>query len=270
MDLMDMPTGTQSLSRSIRLLRVLATRGDIGWRLSDLAAACELDKSTAHRMLAALMKERLVQQRLGDKRYLPGPLLFELGLSVHGQHAFQSAAQARLAPWARRMEASALLLLRSGFEYVCSVRAGLARLPGLMVEQGTRRPLFTSVGGVAILQTLDEDEAREVLANNIAQEIAKRGDARLPLLARMRERSARHGFGVNLGDVVGGVHAFAVPLPGPDGTAFASLCLIGTAERFPEARLEEVREELARMAVQLQAESATLLFAAAPNHKSNM
>ena len=50
-----MPTGTQTLSRSIRLLRVLATRGDIGWRLSDLAAACELDKSTAHRMLAGLL-----------------------------------------------------------------------------------------------------------------------------------------------------------------------------------------------------------------------
>lgn len=268
---MDMPTGTQSLSRSIRLLRVLATRGEIGWRLSDLAAACELDKSTAHRILAALQKERLVQQRAGDRRYLPGPLLFELGLSVHGQHAFQDVARARLAPWSRRMDGSALLLLRSGHEYVCSVRAGPARLPGLMVEQGTRRPLFTSVGGVAILQTFGEDEAREVLANNVEQEVAKRGTARLPLLEKMRERSARHGFGVNLGDVVSGVHAFAVPLRGPEGTAFASVCLIGTAERFPPSRLQEVHEELTRLAGELQQEAQQLLFApAGPNQKSNM
>jgi hypothetical protein len=33
------PAGTQSLTRSIKLMRVLATRGEIGWRLSDLAAA---------------------------------------------------------------------------------------------------------------------------------------------------------------------------------------------------------------------------------------
>ncbi|TFZ02748.1 MarR family transcriptional regulator [Ramlibacter henchirensis] len=257
---MDMPTGTQSLSRSIRLLRVLATRGEIGWRLSDLAVACELDKSTAHRMLAALLKERLVQQRAGDRRYLPGPLLYELGLSVHGQHAFQAAAQARLAPWARRMEASALLLLRSGFEYVCSVRVGPARLPGLMVEQGTRRPLFTSVGGVAILQTLPAEEAREVLANNIEQEVAKRGEGRLEALQRMRQESARHGFGVNLGDVVSGVHAFAVPIAGPDASAFAALCLIGTAERFPASRVDEIRDELTRMAGELRKDAAALLW----------
>lgn len=266
---MDMPTGTQSLGRSIRLLRVLATRGDIGWRLSDLAAACDLDKSTAHRMLAALLRERLVQQRPGDRRYLPGPLLYELGLSVHGQHAFQAAAQARLEAWSRRMDGSALLLLRSGYEYVCSVRAGPARLPGLMVEQGTRRPLFTSVGGVAILQTLADDEARDVLANNIEQEVARRGDARLPHLRKMQERSARHGFGVNLADVVSGVHAFAVPVRGADGAAFAAVCLIGTAERLPAARLEEVHQELLRVAAELQAQAAALLFGV-PNQKSNM
>jgi DNA-binding IclR family transcriptional regulator len=257
---MDMPTGTQSLARGIKLLRVLATRGDIGWRLSDLAAACGLDKGTAHRMLAALVIERLVQQRPGDKRYLPGPLLYELGLSLHGQHAFQGAAEKQLAAWVRRVDASALLLLRSGCEYVCSVRAGPAKVPGLMVDQGTRRPLFTSVGGVAILQALPPDEAAEVLENNVAQEVAKRGAVRLDALAAMRERSQRHGFGVNLGDVVSGVHAFAVALHAPDGQPFAALCLVGTEERFPAASPQDVRPELDRMARQLEADAARLLF----------
>ena len=188
----DTPAGTQSLGRSIRLMRVLATRGEIGWRLSDLAAACGLDKGTAHRILASLVQERLVRQRPGDRRYLPGPLLFELSLALPGQHKFQVAAEAQLLAWSRRINGTALLLLRSGVEYVCSVRTGPARLPGLMVDQGTRRPLFTSVGGVAILQTLPANEAEEVLQNNIAQEVARRGDARLGVLQKMRERSARN------------------------------------------------------------------------------
>lgn len=260
---MNLPSGTQSLARSIKLLRVLATRGEIGWRLSDLATACSLNKGTVHRILAALGKERLVQQRSGDKRYLPGPLLYELGLSLPGQHAFQAAANAQLASWSHRVNGNALLLLRSGCEYVCSVRAGPARLPGLMIDPGTRRPLFTSVGGVAMLQALSEDEAQEVLANNIAQELAKRGSARLDALQKMRERSARHGFGVNLGDVVGGLHAFAVPLHGPDGKPFAALCLMGTIERFPESQLEDIHGELSRMAQVLEADAARLLFGAA-------
>ncbi len=257
---MDMPAGTQSLIRGIKLLRVLATRGEMGWRLSDLAAACGLDKGTAHRMLASLVKERMVQQRPGDRRYLPGPLLYELGLSLPGHHEFQAAAEAHLGGMAQRMRGTALLLLRSGFEYVCSVCAGPARLPGLMVEKGTRRPLFTSVGGVAILQTLPEEEAAAVLQNNIDQEVAKRGDARLAALERMRQRSIRHGFGVNLGDVVGGIHAFAVPVVAVDGKAFAALCLMGTAEGLPPDRLDAIHAELERMARILEADAARMLF----------
>jgi DNA-binding IclR family transcriptional regulator len=254
------PSGTQSLTRSIKLMRVLATRGEIGWRLSDLAAACELDKGTAHRILSGRVVERLVKQRPGDRRYLPGPLLFELGLSLPGQHAFQSAADAHLAASCRRMRCAGMLLLRSGYEYVCSVRAGTVRLPGLMVDMGTRRPLFTSVGGVAILQTLTKEEVEDILANNTAQEVAKRGEGRLPALRKMRERSARHGFGVNLGDVVGGVHALAVALRAPDGKAFAAVSLVGTDDNFPESRLDEIHTEMQALAALLEADAARLLF----------
>ncbi len=257
---METPSGTQSLTRSIKLLRVLAMRGELGWRLSDLAATCDLDRGTVHRMLAGLIKERLVQQRPGDRRYLPGPLLYELSLSVSGPHEFQAAAEVHLGALARRMRGTALLQLRSGFEYVCSVRAGSERVPGLMLEKGTRRPLFTSVGGVAILQTLPPDEAAEALRNNIEQEVVKRGDARLAALEKMRTRSARHGFGVNLGDVVTDVHAFAVPVFGPEGKAFAALCLIGTSEVFPEARLAAVHDELEVAARMLEADAAHTLF----------
>ncbi|ROZ68775.1 IclR family transcriptional regulator [Ramlibacter sp. WS9] len=257
---MDMPSGTQSLIRGIKLLRVLATRGELGWRLSDLAAACNLDKGTAHRMLSALVEERLVQQRTGDRRYLPGPLLYELGLSLPGQHDFQAAAEVHLAALARRMRGTTLLLMRSGNEYVCSVRAGPSRVPGLMVEKGTRRPLFTSVGGVAILQTLSADEAEDVLRNNVDQEVAKRGDARLAALEKMRKRSARHGFGINLGDIVGGLHAFAVPVHGPDGKGFSALCLVGTSEGFPEEQLAVIHEELENVARILEADAAHMLF----------
>ncbi len=258
---MDMPSGTQSLTRGIRLLRMLATKGELGWRLSDLAAACGLDKGTAHRMLTGLVNERLAQQRTGDRRYLPGPLLYELGLSLSGHHEFQTAAEIHLGSLSRRMRCSALLLLRSGSEYVCSVHTGPTRLPGLMVEKGTRRPLFTSVGGVAILQTLPENEAVEVLRNNIAQEVARRGEARLGALEKMRRRSARHGFGVNLGDVVGGIHAFAVAVHGPEGKAFAALCLMGTADGLPEENLASIHDELEAAARVLEADAVHMLFA---------
>lgn len=252
--------GTQSLTRGIKLMRMIAARPQFGWRLSDLAAACGQDKATVHRMLACMVDQRLVEQRANDRHYLPGPLMFELGFALPDRMQFQRRAEAITQAFARRMAGIALLLLRSGNEYVCSARSGTLTLSGLMVYTGTRRPLFTSVGGVAIMQTLPADEVRTILIDNVAQEIERRGGTRLEALQKMRERSDRHGFGVNLGDVVPGVHAFGVPVADLAGNAFAAICIIGTGELYPEERIDELREELFKTSAALSAES----------HKFNM
>ena len=246
--------GTQSLERGIRLLRTVATRPQFGWRLSDLAAACGLDKGTVHRMLGCLVAERLVEQRASDRHYLPGPLLYELGLARPERAQFQRSAEPVLRALARQLGGVAFLLLRSGNEYVCALRTSTQPLTALMVYPGTRRPLFTSVGGVAILQTLPGPEAEAILADNTEQEMARQGTQRLAALARMRERSARHRFGVNLGDVVPGLHAFAAPVP-VEGAAFAALCLAGPAEFLPEPRLPEIRQALEAGSAALAAEA---------------
>jgi len=246
--------GTQSLERGIRLLRTVATRPQFGWRLSDLAAACGLDKGTVHRMLGCLVAERLVEQRASDRHYLPGPLMFELGLALPERAQFQRAAESHLRALVRHLGGVAFLLLRSGNEYVCCLRTGTQPLTALMVYPGTRRPLFTSVGGVAMLQTLPEPEVQAILADNTAQEIARQGTKRLAALAQMRERSARHGFGVNLGDVVPGLHAFAAPVQGAR-SAVAALCLAGPAELCAESRLAEIRQALEAGAAALAADA---------------
>lgn len=253
--------GTQSIERALRVLRELAARGEFGWRLSDLATRCDVDKGTVHRVLACLVRERFVQQRAADKHYFPGPMLYELGLSLTGYAAFQQACERRLAKFAAETEAIAWLMLRSGNEYVCNVRKGDLELRGLMVQVGTRRPLFTSVGGVAILQTLPHLEAENILADNVQHEVLQRGDGRLDALRKMRERSQRHGFGVNLGDVAPGVHAFAVPVCGADGRAVAAVCLTGLPEQFGESRVDAVRDALSEVAADVQADARQFLGA---------
>jgi DNA-binding IclR family transcriptional regulator len=247
--------GTQSIERALRLLRELSSRGEFGWRISDLAARCGIDKGTAHRVLSCLVRERFVQQRSTDKHYFPGPMLFELGLSLPGFGAFQRACDGRLQKFAASLDAIAWVILRSGNEYVCCSRQGTLELRGLMVQVGTRRPLFTSVGGIAILQTLPYVEAAVILADNERQEVGQRGDARLESLKNLRERSHAHGFGVNLGDVAPGVHAFSVPIRGGDDRAVGALCLCGTPEQFPAERIAEVRGLLDAWVVDLEADA---------------
>ena len=252
-------SGTQSIERAVRLLREVAVKGRFGWRLSDLASFCEIDKGTVHRVLACLVRERLVQQRASDRHYILGPLLYELGLSLPGHNAFPQACKDRLTKFAERMHGVVLLLLRSGNEYVCATRVGAPILSEVLVHVGTRRLLFTSVGGVAMLQAMPESEARAVLAHNIGQEVAQRGDARLAALMQVRDRSRSHGFGVNLGDVVPGLHTFAVPVRGHQGEVLASICLMGSAEQFDAGRIAEIRTELEAVAVFVERVAAELM-----------
>ncbi len=245
--------GTQSISRSITLVRAVSTRPQLGWRLTDLAAHCGMDKGTAHRMLAGLAQERLVQQRAEDRHYVPGPLLFELGLAVPHWSAFQAAVTPGLTRLARRTGALGFLYLLSGEEFVCASRVGSTLLKGLSIEVGTRRPLAVSAMGAAILLALPAQRQKATIAANLKQ-TAPFGAARLNGVKRMLRRSQRHGYGINLADVVPGIHAFGVPLFDAGGQVFASIGLAAAAQDFPRTRLSEVEEMLRAEAARIERE----------------
>lgn len=245
--------GTQSIERAVVLLKELAARGSFGWRLSDLAAHCDLDKGTAHRILGRLQRERLVQRRESDRHYLPGPLLFELGLAHEALAEFQAACQAPLERVARRTRGVAFLYLRSGTDFVCAARVGETSLKGLSIMVGTRRPLVSSSGGVAILIALPEDECRKVIAENMKR-VARFGELRIKSIEKMIRRSREHGFGINMGDVVPGINSFSLAIRDAKGAPFASLTVSGASDDFPAAGIAKVmsvlEEERAQIVLQ--------------------
>ena len=245
--------GTQSISRAMTLVRAVSTRPQLGWRLTDLAAHCGLDKGTAHRMLAGLARERLVQQRIGDRHYVPGPLLYELGLAVPHWSAFQAAVTPGLTRLARRTGAVVFLYLLSGEEFVCAARVGSTLLKGLSIEVGTRRPLAVSAMGAAMLLALPAREQTAITKANLKQ-TEPFGAARLNGVKRMLRRSQRYGYGINLADVVPGIHAFGVPVFNAAGEVFAAIGMAAAAQDFPRTRLGEVEEMLRAEAARIERE----------------
>ena len=221
--------GTQSITRAVALIKAVAARPLQGWRLTDLAAHCGYNKGSAHRMLAGLARERMVEQRASDKHYVPGPLLFELGLAVQQRSQFCARCMPALNRLARTAQGVAFLYLLSGDEFVCAARAGPTTLKGLSIETGTRRPLGVSAGGVAMLLTLPKNEQKAIVAANFRQ-IASFGAERRSAVLAMLRRSRRAGYGFNLADVVPGIHSIGVPLFDASGRAFASLSISGAAE----------------------------------------
>jgi len=250
--------GTQVIERTVLVLRELAARGSFGWQLADLATTCNLDRGTTHRILACLIRERLARQRAIDRHYVPGPLLFELGLSLPAMSAFQAASATPLARVARRLGGVALLHLRSGNDFVCAARVGTVTIKALTIDVGTRRPLIVSAGGLAILAAMAKDEARAAIDDNLKR-VARFGAGRLRALRRVIRQSLGCGYGVSQGEIVPGISAFGVAIRDTEGRAFASISIVGNSSDFPPSRTSEVIPTLEREALIIGREAARLL-----------
>jgi DNA-binding IclR family transcriptional regulator len=223
------PTGTRSVQRTLALLKELSSRGEFGWRLSDLARQVGLDRATCHRMLACLIKEGFAQRHDNDLKYYPGQLIFEMGLALPPYEALRERVEPRLAEICRATGCIASFSLRSGNDVVCvfQQRCGI-ELSAMMIRVGTRRPMFAAVGGLCILQRLPEAEAARIVEENTQRELTMRGPHRLAALARMRRRSEAAGYGYTIGDLAPGVRALAVPVHDANGEPFAALTLTGS------------------------------------------
>ena len=234
-------SGTQALERGMLILREIANRGHLGWQLSELSARCGLSKSTTHRLLTCLVRERMVRQLPGGHLYLPGPMLFELGLAALPERGeLQYVARNRLAALARQTSAVALLFFRSGDDFVCAVRVGTARLEAkaLAILPGTRRPLITAAGGVAILMAMPRVEALLTIERNF-KNLGDYNETEIAGLHRMCERSFAQGLAVNAGDILPRVNAIGMPLRDSSGVALGSIDLAGPARRLPLDRSED-------------------------------
>lgn len=242
--------GTQSIERSIRLVRALASRARFGWRLSDLARHCEIDKGTARRILGCLVRERLAERSAADQRYLPGPLLFELGLALPDHDEFKTAAYPILERLAVQTSTVAFLCLRSGDDLVCAARVGEVPDHAFTLNVGTRRPLIGSAAGMALLITLPEEEIPLVYERN-RKVLQYCGTFAHNALERMFLRSREAGMGINEGNLVPGWNSYAIVVHNPAHEAFAAVMVCAPGTVFSPARVAEAATALNRAAQRL-------------------
>lgn len=245
-------SGTQSIERAVQLLRELAARGARGWGLRGLAEHCGLDVATVHRMLKCLVDEGLVQQRASDKRYLLGPLNFELGMGVPNRIGLAEASRQAVRQLVRRTpRVTTSVVLRSGDDCVCIARAGAASFSSeaSAIREGQRVALLSRLSGMAIVAALPPAEVQAMFARS-HQRLAYFGEDFLARAQAIVQACQGHGYAVSTGAVLYQVNSLAVTF-GSGSAPVGALALSAWSNDYPD---ETVRSLLP----QLQAAAATL------------
>lgn len=205
--------GTQAIRRAAALLKAVAHNGSQGVKLRDLTESSGLTRSTAHRILKALLDEQLLEYDDRTRRYAIGPLAFELSLSTGRRDREIMRWAPVIDDFRNRTGATTYLMGRSGYESVCLHKAeGTSVLRAIPVELGQRRPLGVGAGATALLSACPDAVIDETLAT-IAPYLSEYPNLSEERIRANIARARQTGFAESVSLVVDGVYGLAMSLP---------------------------------------------------------
>jgi DNA-binding IclR family transcriptional regulator len=239
--------GAQSIGRALQVIKYVASQPS-GARLKDVVAACDLNKATAHRILAALVADGFLRVPGGSNLYELGREALIIGWAARARQDLRELAQRSLSRLCSATGDTVFLSVRSGSDAVCVDRhVGDFPIKTLTLEVGSRRPLGVGSGSLALLSFLPTDEIEDELAA-VAPRLAA-----YPLLSptRLREliRETRaQGYSFNNEGVIAGMSALGVPIFGGDTRPVAALSVAAIPPRMGDDRRPEIVAALMREA----------------------
>lgn len=244
--------GGQAIRRAVALLREVSASKGLGSRLSGLAKATGLVQPTAHRLLAILLKEGLLERDPASRAYRLGPLLYEFGLAAAPRVDVRRMCRPTLDRIAAEAGDTAYLNSRSGTDALClDRREGSFEIRALPVEIGNRRPLGVGSGALAVLASLPPDEAELIIVANEGR-YRRHGLTADKVSTAVKATRAR-GFAVTTGRIVARYRGVAVAVGNGVGSIPVALSVIAIAERLDVRRIEAVAALLRREEAALRA-----------------
>ncbi len=254
------PSGTQLIDRAVAVLHVLGQAGQDGCRLSDLAGAVGLSLPTAHRIVGALERHRLIERDKRRRTVRLGLALFALGAEAADGTGLRRLCRPALLRLSGATGESLFLMARSGLDTVCVDRqAGSYLLESLTRHVGGVVPLGIGSASMAILAYLPHEEIEAVLTANAAR-YASYG-VEVETIRGYLAQGRRDGFVTTDGHMIAGIAALAVPIRAEGSDVTAAIAINLTSARLTESRkaqmLGMMREEIAKIEAQIEVRPAS-------------
>lgn len=228
---------TKSLGKAFLLLDLIAS----GKRnLTEIARDSNLPASTAHRVLADLIKQGVVAQ--DNRRYRLGVRLIELGEKAKQDLALGRVALAPMQELAKKTRETVHLGVLDGSDIVYLEKVNGERSLQMTSHVGLRTPAqFTAMGKVLISAQPPENwphSYQELPAHT--ENTIRSLDQFLEELERVRRR----GYALDREENELGIRCIAAPIRGADGKVHAALSISGATIYISDERQQELVPEV--------------------------
>ena len=222
--------GAQSIARAFRLFRVVVNAGENGVRLRDAAEAVQLNSSTAHRLLQALVNERIIVRDSVRRRYCVGTEFLRVMENLRKIDTGQ-----RFGEVARYVAASTgestYLSVPDGTDVVCITRVlGTSIIQPIPLDVGGRRPFGIGAAGIVALAAMAENRILSILAHHAPA--FENYDLTPEDIGRLVSECRSTGMCYNPGLFVKGVSGLGMPINNTLGHLVGILTIVAPDERL--------------------------------------
>lgn len=227
----DAPSKTFPTVKAVAILEAMANaRRPLG--VSEIGVLLGLPKPTAHRIVRMLESEGLLQREPGNRRYVPGSRMVQLGLGMVAAAMLRSPRHAILESLSQKIGETCNFGVMTGSHVVYLDRVESAWPFGLRFESGSRVPLHCTSMGKLFLSQLPA-QRRSLLLRSIP--LHRYTETTIVDLERLEEelesiRAAQ--VSIDNQEFLAGVVCVAVPVFNPGGQPVAAIAISAPLARM--------------------------------------
>lgn len=248
------PTGALESSSSLikpvlRALDVLTlvAESDQELRLTQVAAALTLPKSSALRYLRTLSSAGFLHHDPSSDRYGMGTRLWELGQRARGRRSIRQLAMPVMRDLRDLFDETVNLAVLDGLEIVYIELFESRRGLRMQTTLGAREPVYSTALGKALLAFLPEAEVSSHLPDRLEPRTG-RTRTRLADLRRDLETTRNRGYAIDESENDEGVVCFGAPILEASGRPLAALSVSVPESRLSDQLRADVSAEIAKRA----------------------
>lgn len=225
----------KTVAKAVRVLEALALSPHPR-PLGEIAAACAMTKSNAHRLLQTLGELDYVRQDPATRSYEATLRLWEMGMRVFDRFDIRGSAAPHLKALQESTGESVHLSIFDEGDAVYIDKIESRQAVRAYIRVGDRVPAYCTATGRAMLAWLGEDDvaaASRDMQRHTALTITTRED-----LAAALGAVRKAGYALTRGEWREGVVGVAAPIRSQSGTVIAGVGVAGPAERMTEDRVD--------------------------------
>ncbi|MCK5552783.1 MAG: IclR family transcriptional regulator [Deltaproteobacteria bacterium] len=223
-------------------------------RLSDIARALNLSKSTTHRLLNTLERTGFVMQDDIMRKYYLGPLFLTLSSAPLVTHS--NLVECAIGDIKKLHESSGetvALYIRIGTQRICLEELASPKPIKFMAGKGYIAPVYAGAPGRILLSRLKDDQLDRLLEHVEFIQITPNTITDKEVLRQELEKVRKDGYAISFGERVIGSASISAPVK--NYSVPVALCIVGPHDRIStnlKSLLQEIKVTAARISNRLK------------------